>query len=165
MKITRKIIFRAKLILVSLSVAIIYNIHPAENKYSKYSPLNRVTIHYHPSVVHEFPLAIKFTTLKWNKKLHMIQAVSKIDPRSSSPIKNYLMRKENGTSSSLFAVHVPWSDKKDKLITAEDGDHFFISYKANGEECYLSIGKESPKKCFADYEFDKIVFLTIPRKD
>jgi hypothetical protein len=162
MKTTREIIFQARFVLATLSAAAISPIHASENPYDKQSLFNRVTIHYDSSVASKFPIAIKHTAMKWNEEFQMHQAVSEIDPRSSRSIKNYLMPKQYDASSSLFSVHVPCSDKKIELIAAEDGDHYFVSYVADGKECYLCIGRENPRIGVTNYEFCKFSLLTIP---
>jgi len=161
MKIPRKITFQARFVLAILSAAAIHTVLASENTYDKTS-LNHVTVQYHSSVVPKFPIAVEYETRKWNQEFQMHQTVSEVDQRSSYPIKNYFMLKEDGKSSSLFSVHVPCSDKKVELIAAEDGDHYFVSYVANGKECYLSIGRQNARLGVTNYKFDKLSLLTIP---
>jgi hypothetical protein len=161
MNILKKITFYARFVLAILSIVAIHPIHASANTHDKKSVLNRITVHYDSSIVPKFPISVEYKTMKWSDEFQMHQTVSKIDHRSSHPIKNYFMLKENSKSFSLFSMHVPCSDKKIELIAAEDGDHYFVSYVANGKECYLCIGKQNARTRVTNYEFGKISLLRI----
>jgi hypothetical protein len=136
-------------------------IYAAEHAHDKKSLFNRITVQYHPSIAKGIPIAVGYKTMKLDKRLQTNRPFWEMDQKNTHPVKSYLMLKELDKSSSLFTLHVPHSDKKFELITAEDGDHYCVSYVGNGKECYLLIGKDNRKNGVANYEFLKFSLLMI----
>jgi hypothetical protein len=146
---------------VVFCLTVLPTLYPAEHSHDKKSVLNRITVQYHPSIAKGIPIAVVYKTMKLDKRLQTDRPAWEMDQKNTDPIKNYLMLKEYGGSSSRFILHVPHSDKKIELIMGEDGDHFCFSYVGNGRECYLLVGKENRKTGVANHEFLKFSLLTI----